>query len=490
MEDHPELMPLLTVTGGTMRGLSFRVGRDPQVIGRAPTAGIVLDDPHLSRRHAAVQLTGEGVSLTDLGSTNGTWLNDRRITGVELLDRRRRDPAGPYRTALLRPWRGPHRPGRAEPSARRGATIARPCRCRSRRHRWPPRSRAAPPCRSPRRPSTPTAEPGPRPAHRPMGRGVGRHPWTGAARRASMRGWRARSRPCRRTASPRRSGWPVRRTACRCCWCTATAPPRPSGSRCPAAAGDAAGGRPRPAGVRRHADRAGGRHPGLTDFADDVAALLDGPGCSPPGARPVVVGHSLGGGRGDAAAGRPPRAGGRAAAGGAGLPVRLRRHPGPPRHPHHARLRRHRRRHGANPDFVARLAAGDRGADGPTSPRAVLRATYVADPASLGEDEELLLDSVLSTATGDDNYPGTAVASAHWPGTAPGERGVLNALAPAHFRLADELVAVAGQAAGHLGTRRRRRDRLGHLAVRPGVPGVARRWCPAGRGRRTARRSR
>lgn len=85
MQDHPELMPLLTVSGGTMRGLSFRVGRDPQVIGRAPTAGIVLDDAHLSRRHAAVQLTGEGVSLVDLGSTNGTWLNDRRITGVELL---------------------------------------------------------------------------------------------------------------------------------------------------------------------------------------------------------------------------------------------------------------------------------------------------------------------------------------------------------------------------------------------------------------------
>ncbi len=87
MKEHPELMPLLTVAGGAMRGRSFRVGRSRQFIGRAPTADIVLTDPHLSRRHATVQLTAEGVSLTDLGSTNGTWLNDRRITGsVQLAD--------------------------------------------------------------------------------------------------------------------------------------------------------------------------------------------------------------------------------------------------------------------------------------------------------------------------------------------------------------------------------------------------------------------
>lgn len=35
---------------------------------------------------------------------------------------------------------------------------------------------------------------------------------------------------------------------------------------------------------------------GLSDFADDVAALLDDPSLFPSGARPVVVGHSLGGG--------------------------------------------------------------------------------------------------------------------------------------------------------------------------------------------------
>ncbi|MCW3844376.1 FHA domain-containing protein [Micromonospora yasonensis] len=87
MEEHPKLMPLLTVAGGPMRGLSFRVGREPQVIGRAPTVDIVLVDPHLSRRHATVRLTAEGVSLTDLDSTNGTWLNDQRVSdSVRLAD--------------------------------------------------------------------------------------------------------------------------------------------------------------------------------------------------------------------------------------------------------------------------------------------------------------------------------------------------------------------------------------------------------------------
>ncbi|WFE42061.1 FHA domain-containing protein [Micromonospora sp. WMMD998] len=74
-------MPLLTVSGGAMRGLSFRIGRGVQVIGRAPEADVVLADAHLSRRHASVQATGEGVLLTDLGSTNGTWLNDTRVVG-------------------------------------------------------------------------------------------------------------------------------------------------------------------------------------------------------------------------------------------------------------------------------------------------------------------------------------------------------------------------------------------------------------------------
>ncbi|MEV8213047.1 alpha/beta hydrolase [Leifsonia sp. NPDC077715] len=87
---------------------------------------------------------------------------------------------------------------------------------------------------------------------------------------------------------------------------------------------------------------------------------------------------------------------------------------------------------GANPDFVARLAAGDTGEESPTSPRAVYRSSYVA-PGFESEYEDLWVESMLSTATGPDNYPGDAGASEHWPGFAPGTRGILNTLAPTHF---------------------------------------------------------
>lgn len=88
----------------------------------------------------------------------------------------------------------------------------------------------------------------------------------------------------------------------------------------------------------------------------------------------------------------------------------------------------------ANPDFVAALAAGDRG-DDPGSARNVLRSFYVADPAGLGDDEEMLVDSVLSTRTGDDNYPGDVVTSEAWPGVAPGTRGMNNAISPKYCDL-------------------------------------------------------
>lgn len=94
---------------------------------------------------------------------------------------------------------------------------------------------------------------------------------------------------------------------------------------------------------------------------------------------------------------------------------------------------------GANPDFVARLAAGDTSADEPTSPRSVLRLAYVKDADSL-QHEDIWVTSMLSTRTGPGNYPGDSRRSESWPGFGPGLSGVLNTMVPTHFnvsRLAD-----------------------------------------------------
>ncbi|MEA2450404.1 MAG: hypothetical protein QOG63_2336 [Thermoleophilaceae bacterium] len=55
------------------------------VIGREGVE-IVLADPEVSRRHAAIRVQGDSVSIEDLGSTNGTFVNDRRIQGTVALN--------------------------------------------------------------------------------------------------------------------------------------------------------------------------------------------------------------------------------------------------------------------------------------------------------------------------------------------------------------------------------------------------------------------
>jgi pimeloyl-ACP methyl ester carboxylesterase len=82
-----------------------------------------------------------------------------------------------------------------------------------------------------------------------------------------------------------------------------------------------------------------------------------------------------------------------------------------------------------NPEFTALLAKGDRSTDSMFSPRNILNASYWSfSHKEPPEHEDLLLDEVLLSVTGDDGYPGDLTPSEHWPGFAPGTRGILNAL--------------------------------------------------------------
>jgi hypothetical protein len=56
------------------------------VVGREQgSADLVLNDPGISRRHAAVRSQGGGVTVEDLGSSNGTFVNGTRIRGEVVL---------------------------------------------------------------------------------------------------------------------------------------------------------------------------------------------------------------------------------------------------------------------------------------------------------------------------------------------------------------------------------------------------------------------
>ncbi|MGP7959336.1 FhaA domain-containing protein [Sanguibacter sp. A247] len=56
------------------------------VIGRGSEADIVVDDPGVSRRHLEIRITSDGVVATDLGSTNGLFVEGHQVPAATLLD--------------------------------------------------------------------------------------------------------------------------------------------------------------------------------------------------------------------------------------------------------------------------------------------------------------------------------------------------------------------------------------------------------------------
>jgi len=71
---------LLSTSGE--QSIDLQLGRK-LVVGRAVTSDVPIYDPTISRRHAEVVLTESGVRVTDLGSSNGTFLNGAKITEAE-----------------------------------------------------------------------------------------------------------------------------------------------------------------------------------------------------------------------------------------------------------------------------------------------------------------------------------------------------------------------------------------------------------------------
>lgn len=69
----------LLVTDGTLRGRSLPLGTSAAVLGRAPTSTLVIEDDFASNRHARIFPREGGWWVEDLGSTNGTYVDGKRI---------------------------------------------------------------------------------------------------------------------------------------------------------------------------------------------------------------------------------------------------------------------------------------------------------------------------------------------------------------------------------------------------------------------------
>ncbi len=78
----------LLVVGGDLNGSIFNLPVGESVVGRNPDCQISLDFQGISRKHFTIQVSDNGtVILQDLGSANGTYLNNKKVEGSAQLNR-------------------------------------------------------------------------------------------------------------------------------------------------------------------------------------------------------------------------------------------------------------------------------------------------------------------------------------------------------------------------------------------------------------------
>lgn len=74
----------LVVVGGPTAGLAYVLGDGVTIAGRSDTSDIFLGDVTVSREHAKFVVNEHGLFVTDVGSTNGTYVNLERVGDAAL----------------------------------------------------------------------------------------------------------------------------------------------------------------------------------------------------------------------------------------------------------------------------------------------------------------------------------------------------------------------------------------------------------------------
>ncbi|MCC7351422.1 MAG: GGDEF domain-containing protein [Phycisphaerales bacterium] len=83
----PQSKACLIVVAGRMVGQILTLRKNKLILGRGVDCDLMIEDPGISRRHARLVCTSDGaVQIIDLDSTNGTFVNGRRIQAQSLSD--------------------------------------------------------------------------------------------------------------------------------------------------------------------------------------------------------------------------------------------------------------------------------------------------------------------------------------------------------------------------------------------------------------------
>jgi S-DNA-T family DNA segregation ATPase FtsK/SpoIIIE len=75
----------LVVVGGPLLGTRYRLDLGRHLLGRGSAAEVTIEDPSMSRTHLDVSVTADGVTVTDAGSTNGTFIDGEKLTGTRAI---------------------------------------------------------------------------------------------------------------------------------------------------------------------------------------------------------------------------------------------------------------------------------------------------------------------------------------------------------------------------------------------------------------------
>ena len=85
-EEPVGLLGWLVIVDGADRWRDFKITKRKTTIGRSRECDFVLEHGQVSAKHASIRLMDDGLYLTDLDSSNGTFVNDQEVVMQKLSD--------------------------------------------------------------------------------------------------------------------------------------------------------------------------------------------------------------------------------------------------------------------------------------------------------------------------------------------------------------------------------------------------------------------